>query len=114
MRENGLYHFATAMAATAASIVLFGALPVLISKITGSLWGAIGAAAALWFFLISSWAEKLPSFLQIFAFGSRNMEEGELWWITGKVTALILGGVCMGASGNFGRYAGKAGKKGKG
>lgn len=39
IRENELYHFVTAMAATAASIVLFGALPVLISKITGSLWG---------------------------------------------------------------------------
>lgn len=113
IREKGFYYFAAAMGASAASIVLFGAVSALLSKMTGSLWGAIGASAALWFFLISSWAEKLPPFFQIFAFGSRNMEEGELWWITGKVTALILGGVCMGALGNFSGYSGKAGKKGK-
>ena len=113
IREKGFYYFAAAMGASAASVVLFGAVSALLSKMTGSLWGAIGASAALWFFLISSWAEKLPPFFQRFAFGSRNMEEGELWWITGKVTALILGGVCMGALGNFGGYAGKAGKKGK-
>ncbi len=51
IRENELYHFVTAMAATAASIVLFGALPVLISKITGSLWGALAQQQHSGFFL---------------------------------------------------------------
>lgn len=52
IREKGFYYFAAAMGASAASIVLFGAVSALLSKMTGSLWGAIGASAALWFFLI--------------------------------------------------------------
>lgn len=110
--EQELYHFATAMAASASSIVLFGAMPVFLAKITGNLIGAMGAAAAFWFFITSSWAEKLPRFLQIFAFGGRNISEGEMWWISGKVTALILGAVFMAAVGDFGRHLGVRFRKG--
>lgn len=96
--------FLTAMAATAASIVMFEAVPVFFTKVTGSLWGSVGASAVLWFFLISSNAVKLPAFLQIFAFGGSTMEAGDMSWLSGKAAALVIGAVCIWAVGDFGRH----------
>ena len=42
-----------------------------------------------------------------------EMGDGDLRWIYGKVTALVLGAVCIGAVGNFGRHLGKKRMKGK-
>lgn len=96
--------FLTAMAATAASIVIFEAFPVFLVKITGNLWGAVGASAVLWFFLISSNAVKLPAFLQIFAYGDSNLEDGNMSWLIGKATALVIGAICIWAVGDFGKH----------
>lgn len=41
------------------------------------------------------------------------MGDGDLRWIYGKVTALVLGAVCIGVVGNFGRHLGKKRMKGK-
>lgn len=98
---NDIALFLTTIGGTAAGILMFGALSPCLVKLTGSLLGGAGASAALWFFLISSNAEKLPVFLQVFSFEGRPWGEGSLSWLYGKGTALAVGAVCLWAVRHF-------------
>lgn len=88
--------FFISLSAIAVSIVIFGTLSMTIVNITKNLWAGIGITVIIWLIINSTLGQKLPKYLNVFAFSSRYFDSsvGNLW-IGGKITALVLASVLL-------------------
>ena len=111
IREKGFYYFAAAMGASAASIVLFGAVSALLSKMTGSLWGQSGHQRRFGFFLYQAGLKSCPFLSDICIWQQEYGGRGAVDNRKGNGTDSWM---CLyGGIGKFWRICGKSRKKGK-
>jgi hypothetical protein len=86
---NLLRLYLTAVLACSASILFFGTLSFTFVNVLKNLWGGIGGAFLIWITLNSTIGKRIPSYINVFAYGNSQDFEICTDWIIGKLVAVI-------------------------
>ncbi len=86
---NLIHIYITAIFACSASILFFGVLSFTFVNLLRNLWAGIGATFLVWITLNSTFGKRIPSFINVFAYGINHSFEIQTDWIIGKLTAII-------------------------
>lgn len=87
--EVNLMIYLTAVLACSASILFFGTLSFTFVNALKNLWGGIGVAFLIWITLNSTIGRRIPSYINVFAYGNSQDFEICTDWIAGKLVAVI-------------------------
>lgn len=86
---NLLWIYLTAIFACSVSILFFGTLSFTFVNVLKNLWGGIGYTFLIWIILNSTIGKRIPSWINVFAYG--NSKDFEIYtdWIVGKLVAVL-------------------------
>ncbi len=88
--EGNLFSiYITAIFACSASVLFFGTLSFTFVNILKNLWGGIGVTFLIWITLNSTFGKRIPSYINVFAYGNSQDALVSTDWIFGKVAAVI-------------------------
>lgn len=79
-----------AVFAVTGSIIFFGSLSLTFVNLFRNLWLGIGVSVLTWIMLNSTHGERIPEWINVFAYGSRETTDISGRWVLGKIIAIIL------------------------